>query len=72
MDFYLVNTDISPNGNKVRLTVQEKEFIIDSWAPYYLEGLEKGEVNLKLELIDEKNNLIKTEFNPSYRKVILE
>ena len=37
----------------------EKEFIIDSWAPYYLEGLEKGEVNLKLELIDEKNNLIK-------------
>ena len=72
LDFYLVNTDISPNGNKVRLTVQEKEFIIDSWAPYYIEGLEKGEVNLKLELIDEKNNLIKTEFNPSYRKVILE
>ena len=72
LDFYLVNTEISPNGNKVRLTVQEKEFIIDSWAPFYLEGLEKGEVNLKLELIDEKNNLIKTEFNPSYRKVILE
>tara|TARA_B100001057_G_scaffold111850_1_gene109929 strand:- start:3181 stop:3888 length:708 start_codon:yes stop_codon:yes gene_type:complete len=72
LDFYLVNTDLSPNRNKVRLTVQEKEFIIDSWEPYYLEGLEKGEVNLKLELIDEKNNLIKTEFNPSYRKVILE
>ena len=72
LDFYLVNTEISPKGNKVRLTVQEKEFIIDSWEPYYIEGLEKGEVNLKLELIDERNNLIKTEFNPSYRKVILE
>ena len=72
LDFYLVNTEISPKGNKVRLTIQEKEFIIDSWEPYYIEGLEKGEVNLKLELIDERNNLIKTEFNPSYRKVILE
>ena len=72
LDFYLVNTEISPKGNKVRLTVQEKEFIIDSWEPYYIEGLEKGEVNLKLELIDERNNLIKTEFNPSYRKVVLE
>ena len=72
LDFYLVNTEISPKGNKVRLTVQEKEFIIDSWEPYYIEGLEKGDVNLKLELIDERNNLIKTEFNPSYRKVILE
>ena len=72
LDFYLVNTEISPKGNKVRLTIQEKEFIIDSWEPYYIEGLEKGEVNLKLELIDERNNLIKTEFNPSYRKVVLE
>ena len=36
LDFYLVNTTISPDGNKVRVTVNETEFIIDEWSPYYL------------------------------------
>lgn len=72
LDFYLVNTEISKNGNKVRATIQDTEFIIDEWAPYYIEGLPKGEINIKLELIDSSGNLIKTPFNPSTRKVILE
>ena len=33
LDFYLVNTKISPQGNKVRATIQGTEFIIDEWAP---------------------------------------
>ena len=72
LDFYLVNTEISKNGNKVRATIQNTEFIIDEWAPYYIKGLSKGEINIKLELIDSIGNLIKTPFNPSTRKVILE
>lgn len=72
LDFYLVNTEISKNGNKVRATIQDTEFIIDEWAPYYIKGLSKGEINIKLELIDSSGNLIKTPFNPSTRKVILE
>tara|TARA_B100001939_G_scaffold265559_1_gene232876 strand:+ start:599 stop:1306 length:708 start_codon:yes stop_codon:yes gene_type:complete len=72
LDFYLVNTEISANGNKVRATIQDKEFIIDEWAPYYIEGLSKGEVNIKLELIDALGNLIETPFNPSERTVTLE
>jgi hypothetical protein len=72
LDFYLVNTEISKNGNKVRATIQNSEFIIDEWAPYYIKGLSKGEINIKLELIDSSGNLIKTPFNPSTRKVILE
>ena len=72
LDFYLVNTEISADGNKVRATIQDKEFIIDEWAPYYIEGLSKGEVKIKLELIDEAGNLIDTPFNPSKRTVILE
>ena len=52
LDFYLINTQISADGNKVRATIQDKEFIIDEWAPYYIEGLAKGEVKIKLELID--------------------
>ena len=72
LDFYLVNTEISANGNKVRATIQDKEFIIDEWSPYYIEGLSKGEVNIKLELIDASGNLIETPFNPSERTVTLE
>ena len=72
LDFYLVNTNISSNGNKVRATINDVEFIIDDWSPYYIEGLSLGEVSIKLELIDSKGNLIETPFNPSVRTVILE
>ena len=72
LDFYLVNTEISANGNKVRATIQDKEFIIEEWAPYYIEGLPKGEIKIKLELIDASGNLIESPFNPSDRTVILE
>jgi hypothetical protein len=72
LDFYLVNSEISTNGNKVRATIQDKEFIIEEWAPYYIEGLPKGEIKIKLELIDASGNLIDSPFNPSNRTVILE
>ena len=72
LDFYLINTEISADGNKVRATIQDKEFFIDEWAPYYIEGLAKGEVKIKLELIDSSGNLIDTPFNPSERTVTLE
>jgi hypothetical protein len=72
LDFYLINTDISANGNKVKATIQNSEFIIDEWAPYYIEGLPKGEISIKLELINSEGVLIDSPFNPSYRIVTLE
>jgi hypothetical protein len=72
LDFYLINTDISTNGNKVKATIQNSEFIIDEWAPYYIEGLPKGEISIKLELINSEGVLIDSPFNPSYRTVTLE
>ena len=72
LDFYLVNTNLSSSGNKVKATIQETEFIIEEWAPYYIEGLTKGEIKIKLELIDSSGNLIDSPFNPSNRTVILE
>tara|TARA_B100000900_G_scaffold8160_1_gene6742 strand:+ start:1034 stop:1747 length:714 start_codon:yes stop_codon:yes gene_type:complete len=72
LDFYLVNTSISPTGNRVRATIQGAEFIIDEWAPYYIENLPKGEISIKLELIDRMGELIETPFNPSIRTVTLE
>jgi hypothetical protein len=71
-DFYLVNTEISPEGNKIRATVNGKEFIIEEWTPYYIEGLPLGEVTVKLELLNSNGELIDTPFNPVERKVTLQ
>jgi len=72
LDFYLVNTEISPEGNKVRATINGKEFIIEEWTPYYIEGLPLGEVTVKLELLNSNGELIETPFNPVERKVTLQ
>ena len=72
LDFYLFNTNISPSGNKVKATIQDTEFVIDEWAPYYIEGLPKGEISIKLELINEMGEIVENPFNPSHRTVLLE
>ena len=71
LDFYLVNTSISSLGNKVRVTIHDSEFLVDEWAPYIIEGLPKGEISIKLELLNSNGELIETPFNPSIRKIIL-
>ncbi|MEQ8471438.1 MAG: hypothetical protein RIC35_09640 [Marinoscillum sp.] len=72
LDFFLYNTSISPNGNKVRATINGEEHMITEWAPYYIEGLGKGEVTVQLELIDAAGNVIPGPFNTVTRKVTLE
>ena len=80
LDFYLVNTKLSASGNKVKLTIKQEtfpqgttfhQFLIDSWDAYYIEGLDKGDVTIKLELVNNEGNLIETLFNPSERVVTL-
>ena len=71
LDFYLINTTISPEGNKVKATINDTEFIITEWAPYYLQGLPKGNVKIKLELVNSEGELIDSPFNPSIRNVTL-
>ncbi|MEP1890790.1 MAG: phosphopeptide-binding protein [Cyclobacteriaceae bacterium] len=71
LDFYLLNTDLSADGNKVKATINGEEFTIEEWAPYYIEGLDKGEVSIKLELIDANGNAVPGPFNVVERKVTL-
>jgi len=71
LDFYLINCDLSPNGYNVRATINGEEFMIDTWAPYYIEGLPLGEVKIKLELIDASGKLVESPFNPVERTVTL-
>lgn len=72
LDFYLVNTTLSESGNKVRATINGQEEILTEWAPYFIEGLELGEIKIKLELLDANGNLIPGRYNSVERTVTLE
>lgn len=71
LDFFLVNITLSEDGDKVRATINGEEHIITKWAPYVIEGLEKGELTVKLELIDAEGNVIPGPFNTVERTVTL-
>lgn len=72
LDFFLVNTDLSENGKKVRATINGQEFMITEWKPYVIEGLPMGETTIKLELLDENGNLVKSPYNPVTRTITLQ
>jgi hypothetical protein len=71
LDFYLLNTELSEEGNKVRATINGEEFMLDKWQPYFIEGHEMGEMTIKLEMLDAKGELIPSPFNPVERTVTL-
>ena len=71
LDFYLMNTTLSPDGNKVKATINGNEFMIEEWAPHYIEGMPMGENTIKLELIDAEGNPIEGPFNSVERTVTL-
>ncbi|WP_340154051.1 phosphopeptide-binding protein [uncultured Marivirga sp.] len=72
LDFYLLNTELSEEGNKVRAIINGEEFMLDNWQPYFIEGAEMGEMKIKLELLDADGKLIPSPFNPVERTVTLE
>ncbi len=71
LDFYLLNTELASDGNKVKATINGKEFLIDEWAPFYIENAPLGELTVSLELIDKDGNYIEGPFNKVTRKVTL-
>ncbi len=71
LDFYLVNTGLSPEGNKVRATINGQQFMIDKWAPYFMEGLPSGKSTIKLELVDNSGNVVDGPFNTVERTITL-
>ena len=72
LDFFLVNTTLSPDGNKVRATIHGQEFILDEWVPYMIDGLPMGDITIRLELIDANGQPIPGPYNDVTRSVTLE
>jgi hypothetical protein len=72
LDFYLTNCDLSRDGYKVRLTIDnDNQRILTSWQPYYIYGLKKGMHRIRLELLDPSNNYVSGLFNDVTRTIVI-
>jgi hypothetical protein len=73
LDYYLTNAPsavIQSNQNsvpnwRIRATVNEQRFILDRWAPVYLQGFKTGKNLVRLELVDDRDNPITIAFRSS-------
>ena len=72
LDFFVLNTTLSPGGNQVKATINGEEFMISEWAPHVIKGLPMGEVTIELELVDVERNTIPGPFNKVTRTVMLQ
>jgi len=72
LDYYLTNAptylvaDSSQDpvpGWRIRVTLNEQRFILDRWAPVYLQGFKQGKNWVRLELIDDRGNPIPNVYN---------
>lgn len=71
LDFYLKNTLLAANGNKVRLSINDRQFILSQWKPYFLKNVPLGSIKFKLELLDKKGENICGDNTSIERTVVL-
>lgn len=70
LDFYLTNCELSADGYKVRVILDEKiERLLTSWQPYYIYGLKKGKHTIHLELLDGQGKRVPGSFNDVVRTI---
>lgn len=69
LDFFIVNTELSEEGNQVKVTVNGEEIAtLTEWKPYFLEGLPMGTNTVTLELVDAEGNRVEAPHNPVTRE----
>jgi len=70
LDFYLVNTEMK--GYKVEADINGEKHLLETWQPYYIEGLPEGDNTITLTLTDGKGLPVKTPLNPVTRTFKIE
>ncbi|MGJ1265779.1 hypothetical protein ACR78F_03080 [Sphingobacterium spiritivorum] len=58
LDFYVVNTTLAADGNKVVASVNGQDFTLDKWTPYEIKGLPLGDAKIKLTLVDKDGKAV--------------
>lgn len=71
LDFFVTNTTLGANENKVKAEIEGQEFILDQWIPYEILNLPMGENIVKLTLIDSAGNPLSGENVSVERKINL-
>ena len=67
LDFYLKNVALGADY-KVKVEINDEwETTVDTWQPYYIEGLPMGDNKVKLTLTDAEGNAVDTPMNPVER-----
>ncbi len=67
LDFYVINLELG-NNYKVLADINGEVHTIDTWQPYYIEGLPMGKNKIKLTLVDGAGKAIDTPLNPVERE----
>lgn len=71
LDFYVLNTELDDDTHVIA-TINGEEHILDSWQPYYIEGLPLGKNTINLKLVDEDGKLIAAQVNDITREFELQ
>ncbi|MCZ2355785.1 MAG: hypothetical protein LC115_03670 [Bacteroidia bacterium] len=61
LDFYVYNATLSPNGNKVKASINDSTFTLDTWKPTFIQNAPMGALKVKLELLDKDGNTVSGE-----------
>lgn len=69
LDFYLDNVELG--DYKVVADINGEEHTIDTWQPYYIEGLPIGDNKIKLTLVDKDGKTVDAPMNPVERTFVL-
>lgn len=77
LDFYLHNVQLSADGFKARYTIQSggaqgdevASITLTEWAPAFVTGLESGTYVVRLQLLDENDELVPGPFNDTTREI---
>jgi hypothetical protein len=71
LDFYVYNTNLAADGNKVKATINGNSFVIDKWIPYFIHNAPMGSMKVKLEILDKDGKNIGGENTTIDREVTL-
>ncbi|MBI3871661.1 MAG: hypothetical protein HY304_01115 [candidate division Zixibacteria bacterium] len=69
IDFFVSHATLSPDGYKVRLTIDGKSTTLTEWVPYLITGLLPGEHHFKLDLLDKQNKSVSGRYNSTERTI---
>ena len=70
LDFYLGNVTLGTDY-KVKAEINGEAHMIDTWQPYYIEGMPMGDNTIKLTLVDANGQKVEAPLNPVERTFTL-